>query len=175
MCSSSEHPDFKLSPAEVITPERVRTTPADRPHVLSKYCTRFRKALEKAIINHCLRTGSRFLRWLKKRHQRPSPCISIVRHQCGRSNQPRYVHVMAAGMHHRYGFPILIRVMLLAYGRPVASRTGSASISARSMIVNLAVTEHTDYSRLANASRYFVTSRPEAVRGNARCPVLLHR
>jgi len=61
--------------------------------VLPKYHIRFANTLEESIINHCPGAFACFLCGLKKRSS---------------SDQPGHVHVMSAGMHHGYGFPIPI-------------------------------------------------------------------
>ena len=104
--------------------------------MLAKDHIRLRKALEKPVVDHGLRAFRRLLSGLKDRHQRPAPCRARLGEQFGGADEPGHMHVMAAHMTDRHGLALSIGDRHLAgIGKPVASSTGSASISARSMTV----------------------------------------
>src|SRR5690348_9933870 len=115
--------------------------------MLSQDRTWFWKTPEQSIVNHGLRASARFFSRLKNRHQRTAPSVSILSHQCGSSYQPSYMHVMSAGMHHRYRLPALIGSHL-ARIRQICRLTNweRIHIGAKHDVRAVAVAEYTDYS-----------------------------
>ncbi len=58
------------------------------------------EACEEAIVDHPLGSADGFLGGLADQHQRPVPGIFAARHDFGRAQQRRHVHIVSAGMHH---------------------------------------------------------------------------
>ena len=74
-------------------------------------------------------------------------------------------------------FPVLsVAVSVLAYGKPVSSCTGSASMSARSMTVGPSPLRSTPTTPvLPDARRHFKAGGAKPIGSNARRSRLLHR
>ena len=93
--------------------------PADGPgrsdhHVLAEHDVGFGEAVEEPVIDHGLGAFPRLLRRLEHRHQRSLPGVAGSREQRRRADEPRDMHILAAGMHDRHRLPAAIRGLELA-------------------------------------------------------------
>ena len=146
-------------------------------NVLPKYHIRFENTPEESVINHCPGAFACFLCGLKERHQGASPGVSMLREQSSRSDQPGHVHVMSAGMHHGYGFPIPIGAGHFA----CIGQAGRLKNRQRIHVCpehdgwTVPILQYPDYSSLSDASSHIETSGTEMLCGDARRPLLLHR
>jgi hypothetical protein len=118
---SAEHPYLQTVPGGGDHAGAVADYAGRPDHdVLPQDHVRLGNTIEQSVINHCARSFPGFFCGLKERNQRASPRVSMLREQSGGSDQPRNVHVMAAGMHDGHG-------LSLAVGGSLVARIGQTS------------------------------------------------
>ena len=66
------------------------------------------EALKEPVIDHGLCARCRLLRRLKDRHERLFPRIARLGKYRGRAYEPRHMHVVTAGVHHRRDLSVAI-------------------------------------------------------------------
>ena len=169
----------RLSAAEVIGPA-LPGDGAGRPDhdVLAQHDIGLGKAVEQAVVDHRPRALRSLLARLEDRHQRAAPGIARLREQRGRAHQPRDMHVMAAGMRDRHRLPVGVcgRDGAGIVERRWPPRTGSASMSARSMTVGpFAVAKQADDAGLPDARRHLIAIVPQMLRREPGRAGFLHR
>ncbi len=119
------------------------------------------EAFQHAVLDHRLGAALAFLGRLEQEADRAGDLGSARHHDAGRAEQHRDVAVVAAGVHRLRGRE--------RYGTSFSSSSGSASMSARSMIVlpGPRAVEHADDAGAADPGRH-VVAQPAQPLGHDR-------
>jgi hypothetical protein len=144
--------------------------------MLTQHDFGLRKAFEQPIIDHRLGATRRFLRRLEHRHDRTTPSLAGAREQRGRSNQPRYMHVVTAGVHDRYRLPFPIGSLDLAsvgHAGRLLDRQG-VHVGTEHHGRPSAVAQKPHHPGVPDSGRHLIASRTQPLRRKTRCSRFLH-
>ncbi len=134
------------------------------------------EALEEAVVDHRVCSLRYLFRWLEDSQQRSPPRVASQREERGGAHQPSHVHVVAAGVHHRYRFSVAIG------GRDLARVGKAGSLLHRQRIHvgpqhdrrAVTVSQYTYDAGLPHSRGHVVSGRAQMIRCYASCPILLH-
>ena len=134
------------------------------------------KAGEESVINHGLGAGRRLLRRLEDRHQGPPPRRACLCEHGRCSHQPRHVHVVAAGVHHRHGLAVVVGSRDRAGIRQAGlfPHRQRIHVGAQHDHGPVAVVQQTNDPRLPNSRGHVKTVGAEPIRRQAGRACLLH-